>query len=65
LAKDPTASVLCPSCGKRDLVVEDMPLKWVGPEALRIEWSTPHFERWMRCPECGAKNHALMSKSDS
>jgi DNA-directed RNA polymerase subunit RPC12/RpoP len=64
LSKDPTASVLCPDCGKRDLIVQDIPLKWVGPKALGIEWDTPHIDRLIQCPECGSHNYILMKKLD-
>jgi predicted RNA-binding Zn-ribbon protein involved in translation (DUF1610 family) len=49
MAKDPTASVLCPECGDADLVVEDVAF---GDSRERIE-------RYLSCPACGATNSVL------
>jgi hypothetical protein len=65
LGRDPTSKVPCPDCGKRDLIVEDIPLKYAGPEKLGIEWTTPHVDRLMRYPACGSHNYLLMRKLDS
>jgi DNA-directed RNA polymerase subunit RPC12/RpoP len=64
LSKDPTASVFCPECGERNLTVQDIPLEWVGPKALEIEWDTPHIDRLIQCPACGSHNYILMRKLD-
>lgn len=65
LGNDPTALVPCPDCGKRNLIVEDIPLRWVMSKDSGIEWDTPHIDRLMRCPECGFHNYLLMRTPDS
>jgi DNA-directed RNA polymerase subunit RPC12/RpoP len=65
LGRDPAAAVRCPDCGERDLVVEDIPLNKVLSESGWAEWHTPHMDRLMRCPGCGAHNYLLMRKLDS
>lgn len=44
LARDPEVKVRCPICGEEYLKVTDQPH---GPESN-------HFDRYMRCPRCGA-----------
>jgi len=65
LGKNPTALVRCPSCGQRDLIVEDIPLKYAGPESAGLEWDSPHIDRHLCCPGCGAETYLLMKKLDS
>lgn len=65
LGKDPTASVRCPACGQRDLLVEDIPLKYAGPESAGLEWDSPHVDRHIYCPGCEAETYLLMRKLDS
>jgi len=50
LARDPTARVACPTCGRGVLVVTDAPVM----DGSRIE-------RWMRCDTCGSANTMLMT----
>ncbi|TGQ66636.1 MAG: hypothetical protein E5V49_05265 [Mesorhizobium sp.] len=47
LALDPKVSVKCPDCGEADLKVFDTPA------------GATHFERHLRCLECGAYNAQL------
>jgi DNA-directed RNA polymerase subunit RPC12/RpoP len=46
LAADPSAKVRCPQCGGGVLEVED-----VGNPV-----NSDEFERYLRCPICGARN---------
>lgn len=50
LARDPTARIACPTCGRGVLVVSD----------VRIMDET-RVERWMRCDTCGSANTMLMT----
>jgi predicted RNA-binding Zn-ribbon protein involved in translation (DUF1610 family) len=54
LGIDPAASVLCPVCGKANLVVQDIVDKK----------NSNKFERIMSCPNCGSRNILLMSKKN-
>jgi hypothetical protein len=51
LAKDPTALVPCPDCGKKNLKVLD------GK-------SGDLLERWMQCPACFSLNTLRMSRPE-
>jgi hypothetical protein len=65
LGKDSSASVRCPACEQRDLLVEDIPLKYAGPESGDLEWDTPHIDRHLYCPGCEAETYLLMRPLNS
>lgn len=50
LAKNPSARCVCPRCRHYILTVRD------------VDVDAKHFERWMECPECNAKEAMLMPK---
>jgi hypothetical protein len=50
LARDPSARIACPSCGRGVLVVSDETI----PDGR-------HVERWMRCNACGRANTILLT----
>jgi hypothetical protein len=54
LAQDPTARVVCPSCGLGTLDVHD-----------QVVWKGERVERWMRCDYCSVANSLLMTPSDA
>jgi hypothetical protein len=53
LAADPTAKVVCPTCGLGVLQVDD-----------RTIWNESRIERWMRCDHCNTANAVILSPSD-
>lgn len=50
LAQDPSARVVCPSCGLGILQVRD-----------EIVWNGERIERWMKCDNCGKANTLLLT----
>jgi hypothetical protein len=50
LARDRSARIVCPSCGRGVLIVSDEPT----PDGT-------HVERWMRCNACGNANTILLT----
>ena len=54
LADDPHNLVNCPACQGQNLIVEDVP----------SDIDTEHFERYLKCPSCGAYNVLRLKKRD-